>query len=108
MEAGLAGLRLLPVPVPLPLPALLLLAVLGLHLVEGGQLLPLQGQRALLLLLQEPVPLVVAAGQGGPLQLHVAVPLRDHSLRTDRTSETCRQPSSRCGGGTGGAVTCRL
>lgn len=73
-EPGLGSLLLLPVPLPLPLPALLLLPVLRLHLVEGGQLFPLQGQRALLLLLQEPVPFV-AAGQGEPLQLHVAVPL---------------------------------
>lgn len=82
MEPGLGGLHLLPVPLPLSLPALLLLPVLGLHLVEGGQLFPLQGQRALLLLLQEPVPFV-APGQGGPLQLHVAVPLRYDGLEAE-------------------------
>lgn len=86
MEPGLGGLHLLPVPLPLPLPAQLLLAVLRLHLVEGGHLFPLQGQRALLLLLQEPVSFV-ARRQGGPLQLHVAVPLRDDGLRTHRPSD---------------------
>ena len=89
VEPGLGGLHLLPVPLPLLLPALLLQPVLRLQLVEAGQLLPLQGQRALLLLLEQDVAAVAARQRGalrqrGPLELHVAVLLGDDGLGNGR------------------------
>ena len=89
VEPSLGGLHLLPVPLPLLLPALLLQPVLRLQLVEAGQLLALQGQRALLLLLQQDVAAVAARQRGalrqrGPLELHVAVLLGDDGLGNGR------------------------
>lgn len=96
LQPLLVCLRLPPLLLPLPFPARLFLPMLALQPLEVGELLAVLLQVPLLLLLQEHVGAAVpAAGavplggeERGPLELDVAVLLRNYGLRGKETEET--------------------
>lgn len=96
LQSLLGRLCLPPLLLPLPFPARLLQPMLALQPLEVGELLAVLLQVALLLLLQKhvcatvPVAGTVPLGgeERGPLELDVAVLLRDYGLRGKETKRT--------------------